>query len=344
MKETSVPRKAVYGLTSFLFGVWAFIKLNEVSGPKFIPILETCQNPEIPYDEFEATTGYHRYDPHVGLKVFDALVCMITQFLLELRETHPAGLLVWGGVSVVALPQACINVIEAGRAGVRGPIRYPTIIGLLNQLIGVSVVAPMIWVPGFIFGEGRRGSPVSTARTVFAGASYLSIASLTVIVFTATTESQLWTTSAGIIGGPILPMTGLVLFTDASADLVATKESGNASSVAVSKMYKVMMVPGLIGWYTLVAIAYQTYGVSLSDLWNDIWVNAAPSIAFMTIDTLVLYLAVLIFVAYRYGESKAAKALFLTTVLGPATAVLYVLNEAENEMDFAYLDDEKKED
>ena len=55
-------------------------------------------------DDFAQKTGYHSYEPMLGLGAFKLLVCLITQFLLELRETYPAGLLTWGGVVVVALP------------------------------------------------------------------------------------------------------------------------------------------------------------------------------------------------------------------------------------------------
>mmetsp|Transcript_12068 Transcript_12068/g.28599 ORF Transcript_12068/g.28599 Transcript_12068/m.28599 type:complete len:345 (-) Transcript_12068:278-1312(-) len=342
MAETSVAKKAVYGLTSFLVGVCTFVKINEISGPRFEPIIAACQNPDIPFDEFASTTGYHRYDPIVGLKAFDFLVCLITQFLLELRQTHPSGLLVWAGVVLASMPVTCIATIEGGRAGARGPIRYPTILGLLYQLFGISVGFPMIWVPSFVFGEGKRRAPVTSFRLIFAAQSILTVITFTAIVFAAPTDSQLWTTSAGILGGPILALLGLALFTDASPKLVATKESGIVSSVRISKLYKVIMVLGLIGWYSLVAIAYQTYGTSLSNFWNDVWVNAGPSVAFMTIDTGVLYLGVLMYIAYRHGELKAVKALSLTAVLGPAAAALFIMNEAENEMDFAHLDDEKK--
>jgi len=147
-----------------------------------------------------------------------------------------------------------------------------------------------------------------------------------------------------MLGGPILGLVGLTLWLDNSPELAVTKESQIASAAAVSKLYKVMMVPGFIGWFLLVGVAYTSYGTSLSSLWNDIWVNASPSVGFMTIDTATLYLGVLMFIAYRHGEIKAVKTLILTAVLGPATAALFVIDEAENEMDFAQLNDDKKKD
>merc|ERR1712061_411523 len=113
-------------------------------------------------------------------------------------------------------------------------------------------------------------------------------------------------------------MTALAVMRDGSSDLVATEENVKATSNAVKHMYKFLLVVGLVVWYMMVGIAYEAYGISLGDLWDDIWVNANGSVRFMMIDTGVLYLAVLLFLAYRCGESKAAKALLLTTVLGPS--------------------------
>ena len=92
-------------------GAWTFIKVNEISGPAFEPILEACKLPMIEFEE----TEYHAYDPNVGLGVFNILVCLITQLLLEARETYPEGFLVWGALIVTALPFGCMSHIEAGR-------------------------------------------------------------------------------------------------------------------------------------------------------------------------------------------------------------------------------------
>jgi len=94
------------------------------------------------------------------------------------------------------------------------------------------------------------------------------------------------------------------------------------------------MAVGFVGWLLLVKIAYQSYGSSIGDLWTDIWVDANGSVAFMTIDTGVLYLGMLLFVAYRADEVKAAKTLLLTPALGPGTAVALALMEIERETKF----------
>lgn len=138
------PRKIFFAAASVTLGAWAFKTVNEISGPAFEPILKVCSDSTIPADAFAAQTGYHAYEPRVGLGAFNVLVCLITQFLLELRQTYPAGLLTWGGVVIVSLPFVVLATLEAGRQGAKGPIRYPLIFGLLYQLFGISVVVPLL--------------------------------------------------------------------------------------------------------------------------------------------------------------------------------------------------------
>jgi hypothetical protein len=130
-------------------------------------------------------------------------------------------------------------------------------------------------------------------------------------------------------------MGSLAVLLDALSKLVARNENIKATSNAMKKIYNYLQVVGLVGWYILVAIAHRAYGTSLGDLWDDIWVNANASVRFMIIDTGVLYLAMLLFLAYHCGVSKAARALLLTTVLGPAAACCVVLIEEPNEAKFA---------
>lgn len=130
-------RQFFFASASFLLGVWAFIKVNSISGPAFEPIVAACTNPDISTEDFATKTGYHYYEPKLGLGAFNVLVCLITQFLLELRETPPAGFLVWGGVICVSLPVAIASTVVAGRKGTRGPVNYPTVFGLLFQLLGI---------------------------------------------------------------------------------------------------------------------------------------------------------------------------------------------------------------
>lgn len=336
------PRQIFYAVTSFSLGAWAFYKVNAISGPAFEPILAVCSDSSISADDFAQKTGYHSYEPMLGLGAFKVLVCLITQFLLELRETYPAGLLTWGGVVVVALPLTLSNTIIAGRKGTKGPVIYPTVIGLLSQLFGVSVIFPLIYNPSFIFSGSKLGYPITNLRTVAGLVMALPITILTYLVFTAPTESYVWTVSAGTLGGPILAMVALTLWTDKSSSMEATPQNIIKSSRAVQKAFSLLAIVGFGFWACLVAVAFRSYGLGIGKLWNDIWVEAGPSVKFMTIDTGVLYISSLLFIAYQ-SEWKAIRAFLLTPLVGPATAFSLVFMELESKAANALLVGQKKD-
>ncbi|KAL7529426.1 hypothetical protein ACHAXR_002959 [Thalassiosira sp. AJA248-18] len=336
-------RQIIYAITSFTLGAWAFYKVNSISGPAFEPILAACNNADyLSAEDFAAKSGYHYYEPKLGLGAFNVLVCLITQFLLELRETPPAGLLVWGGVVVVALPIAVANCVAAGRKGAKGPVRYPTIFGLLFQLLGISVVYPLLWVPSYIFSGSKLGVPATNLRIGFATSMALPTTILTYFVFGAPTESYTWTVSAGILGGPILAMSGLAIWTDKSSSLEASTQNIAKSSQAIQRAYSLLGFVAFVLWSCLVVVAFQSYGFSPGKLWSEIWVEAGPSVAFMTIDTGVLYIGTLLFVAFE-SEWKALKALSLTLFVGPGTALCMVLKELEWSATTALLAQKKKD-
>jgi len=334
-------RQVCYAIVSFCLGAWAFYKVNIISGPFFEPIIAACQNPDISVDDFAQKTGYHSYEPKLGLGAFNILVCLITQFLLELRETHPAGVLTWGGVIVVSLPLALFNIICAGRRGGKGPVRYPTVFGLLFQLLGISVIYPMLYNPSYIFSGVRFGVPATNFRTIVATGLSLPGIVLTFLVFYAPTESYLWTCSAGILGGPILAMMGLIIWTDKSSSMEGSTQNIMKSSSMIHNAYSLLAIVAFIFWWCLMAIAFQTYGFEIDLLWRDIWVEAGPSVAFMTVDTGVLFLGTLLLIAYE-SEWKAIKAFALAPLVGPGAATCLVLMELELEGADALLNGAKK--
>ncbi|KAL7488129.1 hypothetical protein ACHAW6_013718 [Cyclotella cf. meneghiniana] len=335
-----MTRKLIFSIPSFCLGAWAFYKVNQISGPAFEPILAACTNPDISVDDFAHKTGYHSYEPKLGLGAFKVLVCLITQFLLELRETYPAGIITWGGVVVVSLPLTLINLVVAGRKGSKGPVRYPVLFGLLFQLLGVSVIYPMLWVPSYIFSESKLGVPTTTLRIGYATLLTLPTTILTFLVFYADTDSRLWTNSAGILGGPLLAMSGLALWTDESSSLDASPQNVAKSCNLMRKSYSLLGGISFLMYACLVVVSFRYYQ-SLTDLWKDVWVEAGPSVAFMTIDTLVLYLGVLIFIAY-HNEVKAIKAFALTPFVGPGTACCIVMSELEEQAATELVREEKK--
>lgn len=336
----TLTKKISYALASALLGAWAFVKVNSISGPTFEPIIEACTNSDYATaEEFASKTGYHVYEPKAGLGIFNVLVCLITQFLLELRETPPAGILTWGAIVVVSNAAAIYNVIEPGRRDVKKLhlISFPIVTGLFYQIIGISVAFPLMTVPAYIFGRGTKG-PISSFRGNTLLPLILPGMILAFIVFTVDTDSYLWTLSAGILGGPIIVFLGAVNWLDESPPI--TKESIDNGLKAVNRSFNILIVLSIMIWYGLVYIACQSYD-SFASLWSGIWVEANASVGFMTVDSIVLYIAVLLCLAFQ-NEMKALKALVLTLVVGPGAAPLMVMKELE-EIKLTSVDIEKKE-
>lgn len=63
-----------------------------VSGPTMQPFVDACTAPHDSVDDFVQTTGFHPYEPLLGIvSVMQPFVCIVTQFLNELVRQHPAG-------------------------------------------------------------------------------------------------------------------------------------------------------------------------------------------------------------------------------------------------------------
>lgn len=318
----SPTRKAIFSIASVILGLWTFKTVNEISAPAFEPILKACLS--IPHDKFTEMTGYHAYDPHVSLKLFDPLVCLITQFLLELNETFPAGLFVWMSIVTIALPLGMTQLVEAGRSDTskKSPIYYPILLGLLSQLFGVSVVFPLIWIPSYILGYGN--GPATPYRFNFLIPILIPTVALSFIVFVVPTETQLWTVSAGILGGPILAMGGIVYWND--KETVQTTAKSLEDNIKNVKIYSRLLMPtAIFAWFALLFVTFDNLDESL---WDSIWTNAGPSVKFMTIDAGILYLAYIMWFAF-HSEMLAIKVLLLTLVVGPGGAALIMLGKLE---------------
>ena len=326
IKQLGTSKQIGFALASIALGAWTFKTVNEISGPAFEPILAACSAASSQtMDEFVQETSYHAFEPAVGLGVFDVLVCLITQFLYELRQTHPAGLITWWGVILAAMPFGVVSVLEAGRAGAKGPIRYPLLVGLLSQLFGISVMVPLVWTPSYIYGRGQGG--VSVTRAWSSVPMMLPALILTALVFTTDTDSYLWTVCAGTLGGPGLAMVPIALWLDQPPALDNATALQRGTQAAV-QAYRIGLPIATTIYWGLVYVAYTTYGTNLVTLWDAVWTNANASVAFMTIDSLILFVAVVVYIAYR-SVTAAVQALILSPVLGPGGACCWVMAQLE---------------
>ena len=291
---------AASALAGLAAGVAALMATQAVSKPLMepaggMPLLEVCGDPH----KF-AASGLHAFEPMLG----GSFVCLITQFLHAL-VLEPAGLLSWGLTIGLALPVSVLWNAEAGRTGASGLVRWPTLLGLLGQFLGISVVFPALWLPAAWYGKGDGA--VSPARAYASIALAAPFISLTVALFALDPTSRAWTVCAGLLGGPAIALLPLLLnLVPAPAVAVAFDEFPSAGALvakqaaagakALGHAYALAGVLAFMGYAANVYLASLSY-TSLGAACTALWAEATPAVAFMTIDAGVLFLGLLLHLA-----------------------------------------------
>ena len=337
---TTTTHQRICAAISFGLGAWAFYKTQQVSGPSFEPIIQACSKSNVTPAEFAQMTGYHEYEPMLGFGIFRFFVCLITQFLHKLAHTHPGGFLMWMLTFVVAFPVGVLVIVEAGRAGSWGPIRYPIIFGLLYQLLGISVIFPLLWVPFYIFGQGTGG--VSKFRAWAAAPMNLPGLLLSIAAFIVNTKTYIWTVVAGILGGPALALTPILLWGDKEPPLSDSKAIRDGADIA-AKAYAIAGILSLLVWVFLLFVVFAEFGFHPMALYAHVWSEADSAVAFMTIDATVLWLGLIVCIASRKLQG-GIEALLLAPIFGPGGAAALVLAGLEIEKTDATIADEPDDD
>jgi len=343
----------IFSTLGLATGVWAMLKTQEVTKPLFeAVIMPACMSASKNYEtmeDFVSQTGMVAYEPRLGVVVMEVFVCMITQFLemLTRPENDPVGLIAWLTTMLLAIPATIVMILEAGRQGNRGLILWPTLMGMLAQLLGISVVFPALVVPAYCLGrppkiklltnkgpiEQQQGS-VAVTRARMSLLMALPGVVLSALVFLILDkQSYAWTFCVGLLGGPLLPCMCLILWVvpppNAIMPRVDIVESGKTA--AMSFGFGGMLA--VLGWIYLIFVAVKAYVFDYQGLWQDLWAgpDASPAVRFMTIDAGILYVGLILHIGSR-SLSSMVEALLLTPFFGPAAACCMALaaNEKEN--------------
>jgi hypothetical protein len=287
------------------------------------PLMASCSRNDITPEEYASTTGYHIYDPLWGFGIFKGLVCFITQFLYQLTQNSPAGSLAWMTTFAISSPLSILMAVEAGRKDAKGLVRFPLIVALLYQILGISVVFPLVWIPSWILGRGTGG--VNKYRTMVSVPMIFPMIILSGLIFWLDPRSSLWTSCAAIIGGPGICFLNAVYWgipDPDPKDPTILKDSNERSSMAFA--FSGIIALGIWMWLVFI-IAIPHYGFSLSAIYNDLWAEApTDAVKFMTMDAGVLWLSGLIVLAY-HNEFAGLEGVALSLVFGPGAGVALVL-------------------
>lgn len=312
-------RKYTFAAASIVLGLGAFLTLQFAMTEMQI-VVDACRAAPGNMKAFEAT--YHPYEPWLG----GPMTCLWTQFGYDLVVNFPAGFLVWGTTMTCVMPFMVALVVEAGRSGAKGLLRWPSIILFLGQALGYCVVFPTLWIPSYILGRstGLRGS-VSSARGKAALALALPHLILTALVFLIKPDKHFWTIAAGILFGPVLGFFPAIAWSMDPPTKPHVKDLH-----MILRAYSIAGGAAFTLWCIIVFVAFSHYGFEYKDLIQDIWTQANPSVAFMTVDMIGVYSSLLLYIAYC-SPLKAMEALLHTLFFGPGAACAAIM--AEMEMD-----------
>ena len=416
----------ICAVTGILLGLWAMFTTQAMTKELFGPITKACSlsngsgTSHLHENEMDETTTYklHPHEPLLG----GTFVCSITQFLHELIQ-HSGGIFAMGSIASLSIVAALLMNVEADRfhgTSSSNIIQYPTILGILSQVLRISVVFPLLWVPGYCLGYssfsantgggagGESGGTTYTSsvsisiggggagmgkETIASGSNSTTTGStggkvmnddhipcelrvyaalvmalffpiLTVLVFNLDPDSYAWTFTAGLLGGPLLACSSLLLWyvlphlpmattTHKSGrknhhqrnhNNINNKESHIHSSSsldnhhrqrveisrALSSAYRIAAIIALIGHIINLRLITKVHGFNLSSIWNELWTSAHPTVAFTTIDVVVLFLGVLLYISVQKdGLISALQALVLMPFIGPGSACALIMSGLE---------------
>ncbi|CAE7283492.1 GUN4 [Symbiodinium microadriaticum] len=277
--------------------------------------------------------GFHEYESEMG----GGFICIVTQFVLALVK-EPAGILVWGAAGIHLFPLMLLVYTEAGRPGAKSFVNWPILTFLLGQVFGISFAFPCFWVSSALRQGTGGGSPAS-GRVWTAMLVPLLVTLLEAAVFNLDTNTRAWTICADSLVGPGLAFVGILTWPfPAPRSLFRLPSScwpmpvpPYKSSDARKQAYSIMAAISAAGYYYLIYCAWRSFDSSeelLAAIWGP---KASPWVAFMTVDSSVLSLSMLVYLAASCRGLDVLIAVLFSPFIGPASAYCFVLRSREQQ-------------
>jgi hypothetical protein len=259
----------------------------------------------------------------------------------------------WVTFFTMGLPSIVLMIVEAGRTSTtRGPVRYPALILLLGQYIGLSIAFSAVWVPSFIWGRRieRRtssqddggGSLLSYQRAFMSRYCIVPPLVLTILIFTVHPSTYAWTVAAGLLGGPALALLPLpywymdgrkrkhkLPFSSSSSS--SSSQDLDDAAAEVSKVRSALItsysISGMVAfllWIVVLIVVVQTYGFDFGAIRRDLWIDAHGFVRFMMIDSVIIYCGLLSYIGYLRTTS-VPETLLQTLLVGPGASIAATL-------------------
>ncbi|KAJ3081791.1 hypothetical protein HDU99_004651 [Rhizoclosmatium hyalinum] len=93
---------------------------------------------------------HHHPDPffRTHLPFIDTQLCVITQTFSEVDNRQ-----IFGGIMALLFPVAAFVALESSRSSTRGPSSSFGLLATLWQMLGISVILPLLWLPSFAWSQ-----------------------------------------------------------------------------------------------------------------------------------------------------------------------------------------------
>ncbi|KAI8621713.1 hypothetical protein BC830DRAFT_135322 [Chytriomyces sp. MP71] len=312
-------------------GLWTFKHIGKIIGRMEVlgkarkAAKKAAKEDEVAAHGASINTDASEIPVVTGIKGIDGFLDVITNFFEDLVDDG-AGYVIWITIISFMLPGTTWFAFEGLReGGLSMHFAYP-FFALLSQLLGISVVVPLLWLPLYLL-----TAPIVTGSTL----SPLAIASVVVGIVLGQIPTLLMS-----IYPKSLIRTKAIQWFQISVALAWIPWA--ASPFAFAADFNNLHAPEATFFFTLGAAGVVVYVWILSQLLDTknriadrVWgLNSFDACKedmvklvghYMFVDTIVLYAALVYAVAMKGGVEYGAYVVALTPVVGPGAAISFAL-------------------
>ncbi|RUS26937.1 hypothetical protein BC938DRAFT_483910 [Jimgerdemannia flammicorona] len=313
------------------FAIVVFVHLISSLGPWMEPIQAACKNPELAAQQGIRTI-------YTDVAPIDGFLCWIVPFFQESLKT-PAAFVVHCYLYTVANTYFGLAAMEGSRASLsKTIISWVPLFGLIGQFIGISVAVPLLWIPLYAYKSSRLPTPnhaVLPARALAIPISLL-IGAVSVeynILFPSSPRAQ---QNAVALFQPCVAFPTIIAFVLTPLFNFVTPSSLSRRTAARTAYASIALANLAIHVYLLAyAREHQVDWAALRSLLDvpSAIVSSSRTFAnsieqgqtlcshFLFVDTIVLALSLVYWVALESGVVPAVLTLLASFVVGPGAAL-----------------------
>eukprot|EP00877_Chromochloris_zofingiensis_P002440 jgi/Chrzof1/12197/Cz06g24230.t1 len=260
-----------------------------------------------------------------GIPPVDAFHCLLTPFFLDTLKV-PFGRFVTAGTLGTAIGALGIAAIESIRLSSRFFVKSWFLTALLSQLLGISVVYPLAWLPSYFLATKSR---VPAARLPASKVSGVFIA------FLLTSATMVLLIKVNDFDRPIqdiivvafnlgLPLSAIIW-------TIVPARGPQGHQWAITMFYVLAVLTAAYHWYSVVDVVQNSSWEEVKGVALRTQVKYMPA-HFLLVDMSVLFLATCMFISGESGFGWVITVLGLTVLVGPGAAILHYGARRESQL------------